>query len=208
MDIEFKLDGAKEFSNLLRKLPTEMELSAVQSGLIAASNVLKKAVQQKAPVYKGRGHATRTTQMWKNTGSNATVLPGTLKRSVVVRKNRKNKLSRLVGTGRAFYAHFLEYGTKAHKIVASRHRPHRFPKRMTGAERSASQRSMPGALADSTTGTFFGREVRHPGARKKPFMIPAMEAARNEMVSAFGKGLARGIDREAGKWILKYRVRT
>ena len=72
MDVTFKLEGAKEFSNLLQKLPMEMEKSAVQSGLDGAGNVLKKAVQEKAPVYRGRGHATRTSPIYRSTGSNRT----------------------------------------------------------------------------------------------------------------------------------------
>jgi len=208
MDVTAKLEGAKEFSNLLKKLPAEMERSAVQTGLQGAARVVKKKVQEKAPVYQGKGHPTRTTPMWGNAGSNVTIMPGTLKRSIVIRKDKKQKLGILVGPGRAFYAHFLEWGTKAHKIIATGNRYNvRWPKWMKPSERAERSRKFPRMLADYTTGKFFGKEVRHPGSRKRPFLVPALDSSKQEMIAAFGKSLATGIDREANKLIGKYKVR-
>lgn len=206
MDVKFELKGAKEFANLLSKLPMEMEKTAVLSALRSAAGVVKKAVVQKAPVYQGHGHSIHTTATWANTGSNFVKFPGTLKRSIVVRKNAKKKLSYLVGTGKAFYGHFVEWGTQAHTITAGRHRAHRFPKWMAGKDRKRAQSQMPGMLADSTTGQFFGKTVHHPGARKHPFLVPALESSKADMVRKFGQTLATSLNKEAGRLIAKYNV--
>lgn len=207
MEATFKLEGAKEFANLLKNLPMEMERSAVYSGLRGAALPVKKAVQRKAPIYQGKGHASRTTSTWANTGSNVSVLPGTLKRSITIRKNPKQKLGVLVGPGRAFYAMFLEWGAKAHKIEPMGLRPVRFPKRVSSEQRAALRGKAPRMLADYTTGRFFGKKVNHPGVKKRPFLGPALQESKQEMVTAFGRSLASAINRNADKWLGKYRVK-
>lgn len=197
MDVTAKLEGAKEFANLLRNLPMELEKKAVLSAVRSGSTVVKKAVQRRAPVYQGRGHAR----------GKKTVFPGMLKRSIISRKDPKEKLGMLVGAGRAWYAHLVEWGAKAHQIVPKGLRAIRFPKRMNAAQRSAAHAAMPKALADYTRGVFFGKKVNHPGARKRPFMLPALQESQQALVAAFGRALASSIDREASKWLGKYKVR-
>ena len=207
MDVTYKLEGAAEFANLLKNLPMEMEKKAVLTAVRSAANVVKKAVQRKAPVYQGRGHASRTTSTWANTGSNVSMLPGALKRSIVAKKNPKKKLGMLVGPGRAFYAMFLEWGAKAHTIVPMGLRGVRKPKRVSNEAFAAARSKAPRGLADYTTGRFFGKKVNHPGVRKLPFLAPALHESHQAIVEAFGRTLASSINREADRWLGKYRVK-
>lgn len=190
-DVTYKLEGMKEFADLLSKLPMEMEKKAVNTAVRSASFILKKAVKENAPVYKGRGHPSRTTSRRANKGSNVTIFPGVLKRSIRVVVNKKEKLSNFVGVGRAFYAMFLEWGTKPHIIE---------PKGL-------GFKGAPQVLADYTTRRFFGKKVKHPGIRKRSFLTGALHKSHKPIVSAFGESLAGSINREADKWLNKYKVK-
>jgi len=76
-----------------------------------------------------------------------------------------------VGNKKAFYAHFVEFGTQAHTIKAKNG----------------------GALV------FGGKEMsslHHPGAKAKPFMRPAMDSYSQEAVQAAADYISKRITKE------------
>lgn len=83
----------------------------------------------------------------------------------------------VAGNATAPYAHLVEFGTKAHLISASR-----------------------GGALSLPSGTY--RVVHHPGAKPKPFMRPALDAAAVDNSPAFqavGDYLALAIVKEQFK---------
>lgn len=73
--------------------------------------------------------------------------------------------------GQPFYAHFVEFGAAAHVIKAKRGK----------------------ALA---IGGGTVERVDHPGARKRPFMRPALDVAARAAVQAFGEQVKRRLTKE------------
>jgi len=81
------------------------------------------------------------------------------------------------GNAEAWYAMFVEFGTKAHVIKPSNAKALEF-------------------------GGTFAEEVRHPGAQRHPYMRPAFDRGWRKAVDAFAAyvrkrlGLAGGLDRQ------------
>lgn len=73
--------------------------------------------------------------------------------------------------GQPFYAHLVEFGAKAHFIK---------PKR-------AKSLFVAGVLRDG---------VQHPGARKHPFMRPALDASHQRAVLAFGEAVKKRLTKQ------------
>ena len=98
---------------------------------------------------------------------------------ISTRAGKDGKISSRVVAGNktAFYAHMVEFGTAKHLIK---------PK---------SRKSM-------VIAGMMREVVNHPGAKKKPFMRPAADAAaheNSEAITAFKKYLARRINKEMAK---------
>ena len=105
---------------------------------------------------------------------------GTLRKAIAVRRvPRRLAVEVYVRAGRSekndgWYAHIIERGAKAHTIV-----PYKNRKKV---------------LADG--GKVFGKRVRHPGVRARPFMAPAINAAARQAVEKIGERLSVLIERE------------
>jgi HK97 gp10 family phage protein len=91
---------------------------------------------------------------------------GTLKAAIDYRV-AKNGLTATLGIRRkaarrdAFYAHFVEFGTRAHQVKVKTAR----------------------ILRDAKTGRVFGARVTIPALPARPFLTPAFEAAKPEGVA-------------------------
>jgi HK97 gp10 family phage protein len=72
-------------------------------------------------------------------------------------------------------AHLIEFGSIAHRIATRTKR----------------------VLVEIATGTFFGREVQHPGTPERPFLRPAADAKARESLNVLGEALGTAIEREA-----------
>jgi HK97 gp10 family phage protein len=105
------------------------------------------------------------------------VRSGKLRDSIRVRfklKNGRPMATVIAGgtkKGQPFYAHFVEFGAAAHVIKAKRGK----------------------ALA---IGGGTVERVEHPGARKHPFMRPALDVAAMAAVQAFGEQVKRRLTKE------------
>jgi hypothetical protein len=79
-------------------------------------------------------------------------------------------------------AHLLELGVKPHDIE---------PERKGGLATDEGVMIHPKAGSDG--------KIKHPGHRPQPFMRPAFDHTRHEVVRRVGASLGRGIEREAAK---------
>lgn len=135
---KFEVHGLQELEQALQELPLRIEKNLLRRALRQGGNVFLNEARARVPVQTGK-----------------------LKRSIRVRTdNVKNGGVRVQVSARAWYAHMIEFGTKAHQIKARGK----------------------GVLA------FDGRFVKsaqHPGAKAKPFMRPAFDGKQREAVEAF-----------------------
>lgn len=109
----------------------------------------------------------------------------TLKRSLFVKVNRQRdpfSITAQVGptTGRSakydgWYAHLVEFGVDPHEITVKNRK----------------------VLVDYST--VYGKKVQHPGVPAKPFLTPAFEQNKQEIVEAQRKKLWEAIRKQAAK---------
>lgn len=153
MDLEYKVTGLAELDAALRDFTSKLQRRYLSRALRAGAKVIQA---------EARSLIQNRT--------------GLLARSIVVRSARRDGAASRISVGvrkggkksSAFYARYVELGTRAHEIK---------PKR--------------GALAIN------GRVVRaakHPGSRAKPFLRPALERSPQRIIDAFAAELRRQID--------------
>ena len=111
--------------------------------------------------------------------SNVTSVSGELAKSIRVSTRTKKsdgKVSASVKTGSraAFYAHMIEFGTRPHVIKAK-------DKKVLRIE-----------------GRFAGKEVKHPGAKPKPFMRPALDTQSGAAIVAAGEYIKKRLATKHG----------
>jgi HK97 gp10 family phage protein len=142
-----KLNGFKEISKTLKTLETKTANKIVRKGVAKMAQIVRKDMRKRAPRKSGK-------------------LKKELRYKIV--KSKKGGFTASVGAfNDAFYANFIEKGTKRHVIK---------PK---GKRRVLS---------------FGGRnatEVTHPGTPAKPFIEPAFKASRDEAIKQAGKLIMR-----------------
>jgi HK97 gp10 family phage protein len=130
--------GGRELDDLLRTLPVKMHKNINRAALRAGAAVYLREVQQRIPEDTGQLKASaRITTRAKGDEVSASVK---------------------VGNFVAWYAHLVEFGTRAHVEAVP-----------TGAMRF---------------GGVVTREVHHPGIVGQPFMRPAADQGFNEAVAA------------------------
>jgi len=132
--------GGAALDALLQTLPANMEKNIMRTALRAGAAVMMAEVKQRIPVASGKlaASARITTKYSKGNVS----------------------ASAKVGNSVAWYAHLVEFGTRAHLIKAK---------------------------APNTALRFGGqtvREVMHPGTQARPFMRPAADAGLTPAVAA------------------------
>jgi HK97 gp10 family phage protein len=141
MNSAVNVKGLSELYALLQQVPVKIERN-VTRGMLRAG---MKPIQEEAK-------------------SNARVLSGELRDGLKISTSAKGGTvyAKLTTTGpHGFVAKFLEFGTKAHWILAK----------------------ADGALA---IGDYFAKSVHHPGITPKPFMRPALDARAQDAVIAAG----------------------
>lgn len=85
--------------------------------------------------------------------------------------------------------HLVEFGTKPHIMEAGRTGP--------------ATRSRPGSgkklMVGRKDGIIYGKRVNHPGARAKPWLVPAWAKMRKPAVAKFGDFIVEEIDKAVAK---------
>lgn len=151
------ISGLAEIERMLKELPTKVEVNVVRGGLRAGSRIIAEEAKQNVPVATGKLRDSFRV------GS-----------KVDARTGRVTAYAK-AGNKKAWYGHFIEFGTAPHEI------------------RSKSG----GALF--VPGRGFVTFVMHPGARAKPFMRPAMYAAQTAAAETAAAYMRARLPRELMK---------
>jgi HK97 gp10 family phage protein len=151
--INTKIDGLKELDDLLKDLPDRVARRQLVGALRAGAGSLQKEVIANAP---------DSPKIHKF---------GDLRENIKVRfirATQRNAVAVAVTTGRAFYAHWVEFGREAVRVVKKK------------------------VLSDGKQ--FFGTEVAAQPPR--PFMRPAFDTKGRQIIDTIVKRLKAGIERE------------
>jgi HK97 gp10 family phage protein len=150
---QFKhIEGADELERRLRELPVKLEKKILRAACRAAAKVIQQEVEARVP---------------RKTGA----LAESIRVSTSFSASKGEVRAKVVAGGKqAFYATFVEKGTKPHIIRA------KVVKRL--------------AIGGAGIAAVFPISVQHPGARAMPFMVPALEAKFEDAVDAAGKYIA------------------
>jgi HK97 gp10 family phage protein len=142
-----KLNGFKEIGKTLKTLETKVATKVVRKGVAKMAQIVRKDMRKRAPRKTGK-------------------LKKELRYKIV--KSKKGGFTASVGAfNGAFYANFIEKGTKRHVIK---------PK---GRRKVLS---------------FGGKSVAsvvHPGTNARPFIEPAFKASQDEAIKQAGKVIMR-----------------
>lgn len=167
------ITGGRELDELLRTLPAKMQKNINRAGLRAGAVVLRDEVKRNVPVQSGD-----------------------LRNSVRITSRARGadvSVSVKAGDNVAYYARFVEYGTRPHLVQVSDR--DRGINRRTGRQVSITtinrqRRSL------QIGGNLIGPSVQHNGARPKPFMRPAVDAKLPEAIDAMKKKIRERLTRQ------------
>ncbi len=143
--------GGRELDAALQSLSTKVERNILRSALRAGANEFKDAIKANIPVVSGQ-----------------------LRKSVRVTTRSKGgrvTASVKIGNKKTWYAHMVEFGTRAHKIT---------PKdgkalRIAG---------------------YIVADADHPGARPRPYARPAFDAKAQAAIQAVGRQIRKRLTAE------------
>lgn len=160
--VKFEMSGLSELDKHIKKLSDKIQRRVIAKGLRAGARVVQKRAKALAPKKTGTLRKAISVVTMKSK-------PGTGRVAVTIKSGKKAKYD-------AYYAHFVEFGTRQHAIgrssVLTQTRTGR-PGKQTGAV--------------------------HPGSRRRPFMRPAFDETNKEQLDAIGETLAREIIKENEK---------
>lgn len=162
-----EIKGLAELQRALDALPANIEKNCLRGALRAAQKVIATIAKNNAPV------APPTQTNAQRYGAYAGALRDSI-RIVTSSKNGKIIATVKAGNKKSYYAHWVEYGTAAHKITAINGKALSFG----GAARMV---------------------INHPGAQQKPFMRPALANGTNAALDQFAAYMRERIDKEQAK---------
>jgi HK97 gp10 family phage protein len=139
----------------LEKLPFTLREKHMKKALRVAGEFLKERMRERAPDYTGNLRREITSTVAGTTAAEGVVRVGPSKK--------------------AWYAHFIEFGTAGHAIQRKRAR----------------------VLMD-VYGTVYGTSVQHPGTKAAPFIRPTLDEHKDEARKLVGEALWEGIESELG----------
>lgn len=138
---EISVQGLSALQKALEELPEKLERNVIRSALRVGIKGMKAEAEARVPVKSGD-------------------LKASLKiRTRLVKGEPVAGLT--AGDKKAYYAHMIEFGTKAHEIKSTNGKP----------------------LFVSNGRPIY--KVKHPGARAQPFMRPAFDAGNRKAVEDF-----------------------
>lgn len=167
------ISGLRELDLMMKQLPANIEKNIMRGALRAGQNVFAKAAKS-------------------NLRQNGSVDSGELERSVRVRFKRQSERFGfirsyvLAGSKKAFYAHWVEYGTATF---------------YTGNGRTVggAYEITPKVAGSLLLGGLLRDSVMHPGIRPKPFMRPAVDENFDTAVNRAAEYLRKRIPKEMTK---------
>jgi HK97 gp10 family phage protein len=166
----FDVPGLADLFKQLDELPVNIEKKLLRGALRAGQKVIMDLAKVNVPV------SPPSKEDAKNWGAYAGALRDSIKISTRINRRTGQAEARLTaGNKKAFYATFVEFGTKPHQITSYQ------GKRLLGT---------PGHPV---------YVVHHPGAKKIPFMRNAIDAGVQGATVAFADYLRTRVNAELAK---------
>jgi HK97 gp10 family phage protein len=170
--LEINIQGLADLNKLLQELPAKIEANVLRGGLRAGAKVIEAEAKRQVPV--GQARVTRN-----KSGAVTLHKPGALRDSIRISMRSRLKAGWLninikAGNGEAWYAHLVEFGTARHWIKPKNRKSLFFA-----------------GLAKEL--------VDHPGAKPKPFMRPAFDAAHRAALDAMADYIRTRLPKEFNK---------
>lgn len=167
------ISGLRELDQMLKQLPAKIEKNVLRGALRAGQNVFANAAKS-------------------NLRQNGSVDTGELEKSVRIRFKRKSEKFGWVrsyvmaGNTKAYYAHWIEYGTATY---------------YTGSGRTVGKayEITPKVAGSLFLGGLFRESVIHPGIKPKPFMRPAVDENYDTAINAVVQYMQNRIPKEMKK---------
>lgn len=198
MDDTVHITGLRELQVFLDALPAKVEKNILRGALTAGAKPIKK--QAMANIHSRSGELARSIRV------STRFKDGKVVASISAWKKRLASKKKGGGVlGDAYYANWVEYGTRQHLIsVQESEKP---------INRRASAKAGKIVRASMTTvnrnvlkigNTFVGPTVEHPGANANPFMRPALDTMATTAVIATAEYIRNrlatreGLDAAAG----------
>lgn len=167
-DVQVK--GLAELQRALDELPAKIEANIMRGAMRAGAKVLAKGAKANVAAIRDTGLLQDDIRYGAQLDSKAGQVYGYV---------------RAGGHGGAFYAHMVEKGTAAHFIrVKQEARPTRMTRRGVKAYSIGTINKMVKRGSLTIGGSFVGASVSHPGAKKKPFLRPALDMHATAAVEA------------------------
>ncbi len=162
-----QLHGFTELEKILAGLAGNDGLNILKKSMKSAAEGMRKEVVNKVP--QDTGELKRSIRLKVNRKSTDSVA---YQIYVIRTRRKKNKVTGkrdIIGGG--YYAHFLEFGTKAHMV----------PKK-----KDSYKTKLKGKWVTV-------KQFQHPGMRPHPFMRPAFDETRGQTINTFGNNTVDGI---------------
>lgn len=189
---EVHVKGLSELHKFLQELPVKVEKNVLRGAMRAGAKVIEKEAKRLAP------SAPPNSRNRKRYGLKAGALRDSIR--VSVRTQRGRVVAKITaGGGDVFYATMVEFGTAAHFIsVRKEVRPSRMTRRglRVWSIRTINKAVKSGSLVIGKN--FVGDSVHHPGAKKRPFMRPALDAKMGDAVMAAGEYMKKRLATKHG----------
>ena len=170
---EQSVKGLAELQKFLDELPIKLEQNIMRGALRAGAKVQLARAKELVPVEAGGPHPGALRDSLRI--GRATLKNGTLRMPVVAgSKTKPKKGSKAASRGAgvdAYWAPWVEFGTAAHLIK---------PKNRTSMFFAGLMREV----------------VHHPGAKKHPFMRPALDTTVQQAVTAVGDYIRKRLTKE------------
>jgi len=167
------VSGLKELDIMLKQLPTKIEKNVLKGALRAGQKVLADAVKM-------------------NLNQNGSVETGELQKSVRIRFKRSSERFGwvrsyvMVGNDKAFYGHWLEYGTASYYSG-------------NGKTVGGAYEITPKVSGSLFLGGLMRESVMHPGIRPKPFVRPAVDSHTDAALDQVAEYMRKRIPKEMKK---------
>lgn len=145
-DVTISVNGLAELQKFLDQLPAKIERNIMRGALRAGAKVIEKEAK-----------------------TNIHSISGELRDSLKIRTGSRRGTVTATIRSRLFYARFVEYGTRPHRITSET------------------------ALAFGKTLT---RSVDHPGAQPHPFMRPALDSRAQDAIVAAAEYIKKRLTKE------------
>lgn len=184
MPVVMKADNVREVLSDLRNVDRNVRNRTIRKATNAAGRVVLKETQRQVGAMRVTGYTRRSMKsVSKSKNGVTTVRIGQSKtKSFKVKKRRSGNLSQIQRAGKPVPIHWIERGTRAHKIT---------PKNRVLAFQARKR-----TRGDS--GMVFTRIVNHPGMRERRPLERAAKQSQSEAGRAFNNAAAEDLNNVRG----------